>query len=248
MSKSFLIAVLIIFSTILYVLVKKFRAKHITPVNLIKYKPITPKNTIIAFDLHDVIVNYDYIGIIKTFFASNGKLRLILAMLNPLVWRDIIKLIYNHAVAEQYIVWLGKKHKRLEPYIPLGIKIANCQIVNQEVLAIIKELKKYGYTLHLFSNIGTVTYKDFKQKHPEIFQYFDDVILPSQENGYLRKPNHNAFVNYLENKKTPKNQIIFIDDKVKNVKKAEKYGIIGILFENHGQLVQELQKLGILKN
>ena len=55
----------------------------------IKYKPIsskiTPENTIITFDLHDVIFEYDYLEIIKTFLHSEKKTKLIITILNPFI-------------------------------------------------------------------------------------------------------------------------------------------------------------------
>lgn len=235
---------------IMYVLHKKYKRSLYTNIaiqNLIKYRPVTPENTIIAFDLHDVIVNYDYIKIIKTFFKSKGKLKLIIIMLNPYIWWSTLQLAYNNGIAEQFIIGLGQKHKSLTPYIPLGIAIANCQKTNPHMLQMLKELKKRGYTLHLFSNIGTKIFQDLKQQKPSLVQYFDKVILPSQENGYRRKPHHNAFINYLEQNKDNKNtQILFIDDKTKNIKKAHSYGIIGILFQSEPQLRELFTKLGIL--
>jgi len=246
MSKTFFITLIILAITFVYLALKLFGKKTIDPKKLLKHNPITPQNTVITFDLHDVIVNYDYAAIIKTFFKSKKKLRLILALLNPLVWWDIIKLTYNKAIAEQYIVGLGEKHTSLQPYVQLGIKIANCQKINHNVIQIIKELKNRGYTLHMFSNIGTIICKQFEQKEPEIFQYFDDFILPSKQNGYLRKPHHNAFVNYLEKVKNAQKQVLFIDDKTRNTKKSHKYGIIGIQFKNHVQLREILKYLGVL--
>ena len=82
----------------------------------------------------------------------------------------------------------------------------------------------------MFSNIGSTICNNLKQKKPEIFTYFDDLIVPSKQNGYLRKPSHDAFMHYLEKVKASQKQVIFIDDKTRNIKKAHKYGIIGILF------------------
>lgn len=227
-------------------------------------KKYSTENTIIAFDFHDVLVNYDWTKIMKTFWASKKKLRLFIALLNPLIWWDIIKLMWQEAVSEQYIVSLGQKHKSLEPYIPLGIKIANTQKINYNMLNLSKNLKNSGYELQLFSNIGAIVLQDAIPKFPEIFGLFSKMVVPSKENGYIRKPFDLAFTNYLEiNKSSHTNYLhennsrennsqvnkkfIFIDDKTKNIKKADQYGILGIRFKNYDQLVQEFKKLCILK-
>lgn len=251
MSNNYFIASLIIFFGIIYIIFKKYTSKrlikHQLPINLIKYRPISPANTIIAFDFHDVIVNYDYPNIIKTFFASNRKLKLFISFLNPCILWNIIKLTYQDAISEQYIVWLGQKHNCLEPFIPLGIRIANMQKINPDMLNLLKNLKNMGYELQLFSNIGAVILKDAEQKFPEIFNLFSKKIVPSQENGYIRKPFDNAFKNYIEKSESTGKQLIFIDDKTKNTKNAEKFGIIGITFTNYQDLELTFKKLGILK-
>ena len=40
-------------------------------------------------------------------------------------------------------------------------------------------------------------------------------------------------------------QAVFIDDLTENVEGAVRAGITGIVFRNHNQLVQELQRLGV---
>jgi len=231
--------------TITYSLVEKLVTKKMYSKKLPRYFPITPKNTIITFDLHDVIVHYNYSEIAKTFFKSKGKLGLIIAMLNPLIWWNIIKLTWQDSVAEQYIVGLGEKYPSLKPYVPLGIRIANCQKPDPEMLAFIKELKNKGYTLHLFSNIGAEIFEQFGVKFPEIIKYFDMVSIPSKQNGYLKKPYGKAFAHYLEKLKGDERQVLFVDDKQKNIQKAYSYGIIGIHFSSLSKLKQALGKMGL---
>jgi len=209
--------------------------------------PPTPENTIITFDLHDVLVQYDYGQIVNHFWQEKQKLRLFLAFLHPVLLYDTIKLFLNDAVAEQYIISLPQKHKILQPYIPLGIKIANSQTIVPQMFELVKELKKLGYTLDIFSNIGAEIFKDLEKKYPVFFSYFNSVTLPSQANGYIRKPSHNSFKNYLANHHILDKQIIFIDDKMRNIKPAYKHKIVGILYKNPDQLKEQLLLLGILK-
>jgi len=247
MSFSFYVLFVSLFSVIAYSFAKKaYQKKEIVKqFAQVKCKPITPENTIITFDLHDVIVNYDYSEISKTFFKSKKKLKLLIAMLNPFVWYDIIKLKWHDSVAEQYIVGLGEKYASLKPYIPLGIRIANCQRPNHQVIKLLKELKSKGYTLHLFSNIGAQIFEQFKIKFPEIIKHFDLTSIPSKQNGYLKKPYHKAFAHYLEKLKHDDRQIIFIDDKAQNIQKAASYGIIGVHFSNLYQLKKDLATIGL---
>lgn len=250
MQRNYAIIIAII-SGLLYLISRKYiRRKmlhYITKNFLIRYKPISPENTILTFDFHDVIVNYDYPNIISTFLKSNKKLRLFIALLNPFVLWDIIKMKYNKGVSEQFIVSIGRNHKSLEPYIPLGIKIANTQKVNPKMLELIKELKGMGYQMHIFSNIGAIIFQDAKDKFAQVFENFDKIILPSEQNGYIRKPYQNAFKNYLDSIDSTNKQIIFVDDKLENIQTAERNALIGIKFKNYEQLKREFIDLGVIK-
>jgi len=236
-----------LFMAIAYSLTKKsFQKKAIQEKSMhIQHKPITPENTIITFDLHDVIVNYDYSEILHTFLQNKNKLKLIIAMLNPFVWWDIAKLTWQDSVAEQYIVGLGEKYTSLKPFIPLGTQIANCQRPNPRMVKLLEELKQRGYTLHLFSNIGAQIFEDFKKKFPELIELFDMISIPSKQNGYSKKPHDSAFTNYLKKLKNDGRQIIFVDDKVRNLEKAHSHDITGILFTNTYKLRAKLEDLGL---
>jgi len=242
----FLNILLIIFLAIplAYLLYRFISDRNMKPIK-IPLPPIAPENTIISFDLHDVLVRYDYIGIIKEFWSSKRKVGLFITILNPFLIYDALKLLYHGGIAEQFILVLPQEHPRLKPYIPLGIRIANCQIPVKPMLELVKKLKQSGYTIHLFSNIGAKIFQDLKEKLPGMFVDVDDVTLPSEKNEYIRKPFKNAFETYATKHKDK--NIIFIDDKRRNIKTARSCGIIGILFKNHGLLTKELKKLGVLR-
>jgi len=209
---------------------------------------LSPQNAIIVFDLHGVLFKYDYKSIIKHLFSYPNKLSFIFCILKPRLLWDAMKLQYHKSVAEQYIIGLPKKYPCLQPYVPLGIKVANSQVPNKEMIKLIKELKKSGYSINIFSNIGREIFNDLQRKFPDIFSNFTHFILPSQENGYLRKPFQAAFENLITRYQPKSKTIIFIDDKSKNIKIAQLNNIIGILFKCSCQVRKKLQELGIISS
>lgn len=210
------------------------------------YLPVKPQNTIIAFDLHGVLFLADYKSIAKHFWNGKNKIKLCIILLNPLIWIDVIKLRLKKSVAEQYIIGLAKKYNSLKPYVPLGIQIANSQRPIAQTIEIVKKLKEKGYSLALFSNIGAEIFQDLRQKFPDIFTHFDILSLPSEQNGYIRKPFKKAFINFISSCKKQKKQIIFVDDKKKNIATAQSNNILGIHFRSPHQLQRKLEDLGIL--
>lgn len=202
-------------------------------------------NTVFAFDLHGVIFQRDYARMAKILWKFPHKFKLCIALCNPLFWLDALKLAYNKGVAEQFIVSLARKHKRLLPFIPLGITIANTQRPVPQMVALLKELTARGYQLHIFSNIGALCLADLRPQHPDIFALFASVTIPTQENGYIRKPSEQAFNNFFANSGAAPHNIIFIDDSRSNIRAAQRYGIHGIYFRSPALVHDQLRVMGI---
>jgi len=207
---------------------------------------VNPSDTVIAIDLHGVLFRHDYKKMVATAFKSKQKLTLIRALLSPSLWKDIIKLIRKGAVAEEFLVGLAETHQRLKPFVQLGITIANQQRPNESLIQLLKQLKKQGYELYLFSNIGSIIFDDLRKKFPTIFNMFKSFTVPEKSTGYIRKPNSNAFRKYLETNNLTKKKIILIDDKNRNVQAAQQQGIHAILFRSVDQLEQELKTIDLL--
>ena len=61
------------------------------------------------------------------------------------------------------------------------------------------------------------------------------------------KPDKQFFIDYQNAYNAAHMNVIFIDDKLKNVEASEQIGMIGIQFQNPEQLRSELVKCGILE-
>ncbi len=209
-------------------------------------QPITPQNTIITFDLHGVLFQTNYPKIFKIFLRSPHKYRIMLHMLNPKLLFDILRLRLKEAVAEEYVVYLINKYPYLMRYKSLIIKIGNAQKPITETIDIIKQLKSQGYTLHILSNIGEYFFADLKRDFPDIFALFDDIKITTAAENYIGKPYPQIFKYYLKEYNGNNKQIIFIDDKQKNVTAATSLGMIGIRYTSPQQLYSELTTLHVL--
>ncbi len=203
------------------------------------------KTTVFAFDLHGVVFKRDYPQMVKILWKTPHKFKLFIALCNPLFWFDALKLLYNNGVAEQFIVSLAQQHQRLLPFVPLGITIANTQKPVPAVVNLLKKLKSNGYQLHIFSNIGALCLTDLQPHHSEIFALFSSITIPSQENGYIRKPSNQAFANFFTNSGATPHNVIFIDDSRSNIRAAQQHGITGIYFKSAQQLRTELVTRGL---
>ena len=209
---------------------------------------LSPKETAFVFDLHGVVFRFSPIRAIKQALTTKQKKKLFCAITNPFLIWDVLKLIYNSSVVEEAIMGLSQQHPSLEELIPLALKMANEQIPIEPTVKLLRQIKKSGFKIFVFSNIGEHSAQILKGKYPEIFELFDGVLVTTANDNYLMKPSEKAFIKFLNKFNIEKEQIIFIDDKQSNVHIARKMGIPAIQFINPHQCGQQLQKIVPLHN
>jgi putative hydrolase of the HAD superfamily len=115
-------------------------------------------------------------------------------------------------------------------------------VVDRDVLAVLKKLKKSKYPLVAISNTQKAHVKINRKRN--LYQYFDFTLL-SCEVG-LRKPDKAIFVAASKKAHASFGNLIFIDDELRWIKVAKSYGLKTIHFKSAGQLKKELLKLEIL--
>lgn len=201
-----------------------------------------PNEIALVFDLHGVLFNFSLSKAIYDAVSSRQKKQLIIAGLNPFLIWDLIKLVYNSGVVEKAIFDMGQKYPSLKSLVPLVLKMANEQTPIKSTVDLIKTLKKQGFKLYVFSNIGEQSGQILQTKYPEIFALFDGLLFTSAQDNYVSKPSQAAFDKFLTKFNLDKSQIIFIDDKQSNVQIANKFGINAIQFINASQCKQALKK------
>ena len=211
-------------------------------------KPITPQNTIFAFDFHDVITTS------KDWPKWRTRIRLICGSPNfgtivkysPTLLYTLFTLRKQLNVAEQAYQKIIEIYPELAPCKDTFLEIANAQRPNKKTQAIMKKLHDKGFKIYLFSNIGEQTFADLQLRHPELLNYVDDYCIVKKSMGYVSKPDQRMYQQF-KNQFNPdrSKQIIFIDDLRKNIDAGCKAGMISILFKDADQLFRDLETLGI---
>lgn len=216
--------------------------------NIKKAYPFDPSKTIILFDLHGVLFKHNYGKMLKTFWKSPLKWSLLGNLLNPYFLWDIAKLLRHRPIPESFFVHLARNYKQFRTAFPLFIQIANCQIVNNPMISLIKKLKSNGYEIALLSNIGERIYIDLESQHHDIFHLFDHIMVCTPETHYVSKPNPQIYERFMREGNKQNKHIVMIDDKKKNLYGAAPFGIVGLRFRNYNRLLKQLTKLGIKLN
>lgn len=209
----------------------------------------TPANTVIVFDLHDVLFAPARTDIFQKIFKTRHKATLALMAMNPFVWHELRKILKKTHDFEQIFNELSKKFPTLTGARQDLFDMVNAQQPIQEVFSVVRQLKNKGYSLYIASNIGQTLFNDLATKFPKELGLFDGAFVSSAANGFVRKPNPAYFVQFkafLAQHGQSHKQIVFIDDSIKNVTVASKQSITGIVYTTGKELTCSFKKLGIL--
>lgn len=109
-----------------------------------------------------------------------------------------------------------------------------------EMYAFITELRTKGYMTGLLSNTEKPTREYFFDN--DLMHYFDSVIFSCDEG--IVKPDPRIYTLCIEQMQCRAQQIIFVDDKLQNVRAARSLGMHGIHFVNAQQCIRAMRVLG----
>lgn len=127
----------------------------------------------------------------------------------------------------------GKSGKQIENEWKELVKI------DIEILDFINEYKRTQLVL-LLTNASSNFVRDILQDY-SLYKYFNDVFISSEER--IAKPNPEFYNNVLRKTNINPNNVIMIDDNIKNVESAISVGIEGILYSTINELKTCLNKL-----
>jgi HAD superfamily hydrolase (TIGR01509 family) len=204
------------------------------------------KKPTFVFDLHDVLFARNYITTLKLIARIQNKIDLCKILFNPKFLYDAYKMLSITRVSEAYIIKLSEKHYQLEPFVETIIDITNALTPIQEMFILIENLKLKGYRIYIFSNIGYRTYQKLTQPFQHLFDYFDGIHHVQADNNWLAKPNQNAYLLFLKTVNVNPKNMVFVDDKPKNVIAAQKLGITALQYKSCKLLYKQLSDMRIL--
>jgi len=113
--------------------------------------------------------------------------------------------------------------------------------VNTPVVDFIKQLNM-TYQLALITNAGADFFWSILDAN-HIRDLFPVVVVSSEER--IVKPDSRIYEIALQRMGLPAEAVLFIDDRVQNLKGAEPLGIQGLHFESLAKLKEDLAKLGV---
>jgi epoxide hydrolase-like predicted phosphatase len=112
---------------------------------------------------------------------------------------------------------------------------------NKKLYGYANKLKKAGYKIGILSDQWYLS-RDALIK-PKRIKNFDFVVISCDDKA--RKPGKKIYKIALKRAKVKASEMAFIDNREWNVQGAEKLGIHGILFEDNGKCIRDLEGLGV---
>jgi epoxide hydrolase-like predicted phosphatase len=117
--------------------------------------------------------------------------------------------------------------------------------INKNMVDLLKRLYKTKlYRLICLSNVNTSHWDYLNRKNCKFLKYFDEIILSHKV--HLMKPARRIFELAIDKAQCDPQEIVYIDDGLKNIKSAEELGIVGIVFNDYPSLIKDFEELGIL--
>ncbi|MDL2226020.1 HAD family phosphatase [Eubacteriales bacterium OttesenSCG-928-M02] len=109
-----------------------------------------------------------------------------------------------------------------------------------ETTTLLKELKERGYTCYYLSNFQEHVYEYIKDKF-SFWQYLDGGVFSFAEK--LIKPDRRIYETLLKRFDLEASQCVFMDDMEQNILGARALGMHGIVFQDIGQVREELERM-----
>ena len=206
-----------------------------------------PHNTLLALDIHGVLLQRSPSKIGKAFASMFKQPTLLRHMLNPDVWYEIIRQIITGARVDAFYMLFCDASDLL---VDILLGFANAYTIIPGTIELMSGLKQRGYQLMVASNIGQNIYPVTKKMFPELFNdqlIQDGMTTLCVNNKAIHKPGqayYDLFFEYFNNDRGK--HIIFVDDRLENVRAAVASGMIGVHYIDVYQLQADLHKLGMI--
>lgn len=191
----------------------------------------------IVFDIGAVLVGYNPNNYaVKNNISVDNLNKAHDILVHTKEWREYLDgNIQNKEILDNLI----KNNPEFSDEYKLLLLKENTEYITYEIKENTKLLNELSnkYNIYLLSNITKETMESFK----EIYNFVEDTKggVYSYE-AHIGKPNKKIYDLLFSKYSLKPNECIFIDDKLRNVEKANELGMRGILYTNYKNLINEL--------
>ena len=197
--------------------------------------------TTLIFDIGNVLADFIWEEYYRSFgFTEEILDRLAKATVKDPMWNE-----YDRGVMTDEEVLQGfiDNGPGIEREIRLTLKDVGAMVRrNDYAIPWIKELQGKGYRCLYLSNFSEKARKECAASM-DFLPYMDGGILSYQDK--VIKPMPEIYQLLIDRYQLVPEECVFMDDTLRNLEGAEKFGIHTIHFKNQAQAIEELRKLGV---
>ena len=200
----------------------------------------------IIFDIGNVILNFNILKVLSAFTTNKDEQKFILDnIINSPEWLGHALIDTGYVTKEDAIEIVKDRTNHINDKLISDFwnNYNDYAMVDEKVIKLIQKLKDNNYKIYLLSNINPYTHEFVKASG--LFDVVDGYVLSYLEHQI--KP-YEGIYNTLINRYTLKpEECLFIDDKMENVKTANKLGIQGesVIPDNYDSITDLLKKYNI---
>jgi len=197
--------------------------------------------TVIIFDFGDVLVEWKFHNLYRKVFSSDAEVELFLETTGL---REMNRRFDAGYPFEKGIAELSAAHPEYAQELGLfdtrWIEAKGKQ--NDEVIALMRELKQQGYPLYGLSNWSREKFDTVKDTLV-FLPLLEDYLISGD--ARVAKPDERIYRMLLERIGRPAGECIFIDDSAENINAAQELGFKTIQFQSAQQLRLALRLAGV---
>lgn len=197
----------------------------------------------IIWDLGNVLVDWNPSYVFDKMFDDEEKKKHFLENICNLEWNEeqdagrpikeaTEELVQRHPEWKEYIeAYYGRWEEMLGG--PL-----------YETVEILKQLKEEGrFKMYALTNWSAETFPIALAKY-QFLHWFDGRVVSGEEK--MRKPSKEFYQRLLDRYNLKPDEVLFIDDNLRNIKAAQEMGMKTLLFKNSEQLKKDLAEMKIM--
>ena len=200
------------------------------------------KITTIIFDLGGVLIDWNPRYVYRQIFDTEEKIDWFFENICTNEWNENQDAGRSLKEATEELVAIHPEHENeIRAYYDRWEEMLGGPIHETvEILRSLKETKKYK--MYALTNWSAETFPVALQRY-DFLQWFDGIVMSGEEK--TRKPFPEIYQLLLNRFNINPQEVIFIDDSLRNIKGAEAVGIDGIHFQSPQQLSEELKQRNI---
>ncbi len=200
----------------------------------------------IIFDFGNVVAHFDYR---KAASKLGDRLGIsgeeLLERLRPLGFSDLLKKYESGQIsAEGFSKGVSEMIGLTISHDVFAAAWADIFTANESIAPLIDGLRREGYTLVLGSNTNDLHARQFRGQFAGTLAHFDRLVL-SYEVGHI-KPSAAFYLACTEAAGAEPADCVFIDDLAENIEGAKAAGLVGLLYQSTGRLIEDLAALGVV--